>query len=160
MKLLKLSILALAGLCFAGLRKPFCTANVEGTTGTHEKAIGRFTDAAIATRYLLFKKGSDADHIAVCGAADVPLGTVADEATAAEQRVHVNLLGKGPTKKMVASEAIAAGVEVFTAAGGKIQDLPAGAGTYRCVGVSVTAAAADGDVIEVNDCAPIKTVVA
>lgn len=155
MKTLRLILCAIV----AGLRQPFCTANAEGTAGTHEKAIGRFTDAAIATRHLLFKQGSDADHIVVCGANAIPLGTVADEATAAEARVHINLLGKGPTKRMVASEAISAGEQVYTAANGKVQDLPGAAGTYYLVGTALTAAAADGDVIEVSDCAPVATVV-
>jgi hypothetical protein len=146
MKHLKIALVSAAALVLTGLRRPFSTANVEGTVGTHEKAIGRYTDAAIPTRYLLVKKGSDADHIALCGAGDVPLGTVDDEASAAEKRVHVNLLGKGPSKKMVASGAIGAGVRVYAAAGGKI----AAAGTVE-VGISLTAAAADNDILEVND---------
>jgi hypothetical protein len=154
-----LSLIALAGLFVAGLRRQFATANAEGTTGTHEKAIGRYTDAALTTRHLLVKKGSDGDHIALAGAADLAIGTVADEAAAAEARVHVNLLGKGPTKKMVASAVIAAHVRVFQAAGGKVQTLPGAAGTYKCIGTSVSAAAADNDVIEVNDHAPFDVIV-
>lgn len=155
MKTKLIPVLALLAAFVGGLRETFATANAEGTTGTHECAIGRYTDAAISTRHLLVKKGSDNDHIALCGAADVPLGTVVDEADAAEKRVNVQLLGKGPTKRMVASAAIAAGVRVYTAAGGKIQTAPTGA-TVSLVGVSVNAASTNGDVIEVNDCVPVS----
>lgn len=117
--------------------------------GVHESSLTRLTDAAITTRNLLYKKGSDADHIAVSGAADVPLGTVDDEASAAEEYVGVQLLGKGASKIMVASELIGAGVLVYGAANGKI----ATTGT-QCVGVSLTAAAADGDELEVLDIVP------
>ncbi len=152
MKHLRLLLLSAAALFVSGLRSQFATANdmPEGTTGTHEKAIGRLTDGAITARYLLVKKGSDNDHIALTTAnTDIPIGTVADEATAAEQRVNVQLLGKGPTKKMVAGGAIGAGVRVYSATGGKIL----ATGTVR-VGISLTAAAADNDVIEVADAVP------
>lgn len=130
-----------------------------GEQGTHDGSVTRKTDAAITTRHLLFAVGSDGAHIAACGASGIPVGTVDDEAAAAEENVAVLILGKGPTKLMVASEAITAGEAVFTAASGKVQDLPAGAGTYYQVGYALTAAGADGDVFEVQDHAPIKTVV-
>ena len=114
--------------------------------GTHKDSITKLTDAAITTRFLIYKKGSDDGHVAVAGASDVGLGTVADEASAAELPVSLLLFGKGPTKKMVASEAIGAGVKVYQAASGKV----ATSGTMFC-GISISAAAADGDVLEVND---------
>lgn len=128
--------------------------------GIHADALTRLTDAAITTRHLLYKAGSDANHIAVAGAADLPIGAIADEATAAEENLTLLLLGKGPTKRMVASEAITAGEEVYAAASGKVQDLPTAAGTYWRVGTALTAAAADGDVIEVADCVAQKLVIA
>jgi len=128
--------------------------------GTHDGSITRLTDAAIATRHLLFSVGSDGNHIAVASASTIAQGTVNDEATAAEQYVGVLLLGKGPTKLMVANEIITAGEEVFQAAAGKVQDLPAGAGTYYSVGFAITASGADGDLIEVNDHTPRAVVVA
>lgn len=124
--------------------------------GTHEESVSRLPDAAIATRHLLFKVGSDANHIAGAGATDIPLGTVPDEASATQVSdgdhwLEVKLLGKGSTKKMVASEAMAtAGVPVFAAASGKI----ALSGTVK-VGTLLTTAAADGDVVEVSDCEPL-----
>lgn len=127
--------------------------------GTHEHSITRKTDAAIATRHLLYKKGSDNDHIAVAGVADLPQGVVADEAGAAEEYVSVNILGKGPTKRMIASEALVVGDEIFTAANGKVQNRPAGAGTYWYVGTALSAAAGDGDIVEVADTQPVKLVI-
>lgn len=128
--------------------------------GTHDQALSKLTDAAITVRHYLYKFGSDAQHIAVMAAtSDVPLGTVPDEASAAEEAVSVQLLGKGPTKKMVASEAMTVGDEVFTTATGKVQDRPAGAGTYWCIGIALTAAGADGDIIEVQDCVPVRVVI-
>ncbi len=130
--------------------------------GTHVRSLTRFTDAAISTRHLLYKTGSDATHIAVTAASEEPLGTVPDEASAAEERVQLDLLGIGPeTRLMVASENIAADVNVFTAANGKVQDEPAVAGTYWLVGRSVTAVTdyANSPKLEVLPCKPIKLVV-
>ena len=114
--------------------------------GRHAESVTKLTDAAITTRHLLYKVGSDVDHIAVAGATDTPLGVVADEATAAEEYVSVDLLGKGCTKRMVASEAVSAGARVFAAASGKI----ATSGSVL-VGIALTAATTDGDIIEVED---------
>lgn len=128
--------------------------------GTHENAKPYKVDAAVATRFLLAKIGSDAAHSAACGANDIPIGVMTDEAAAAEDLIAVELLGiSNRTLLMVASEAITAGEAVYTGAAGKVQDLPAGAGTYYKVGHALTAAGADGDLIEVQHCAPIATVV-
>lgn len=128
--------------------------------GTHCSLSKRAT-AAIATRHLLVTFGATADLIAVAAADDVPLGPCIDEPETALDPVAVKLLGIDPeTVKMVASEAITAGEDVFAAAGGKVQDLPVAAGTYYKVGRALTAAAADGDEIEVQHCTPLATVVA
>lgn len=126
--------------------------------GTHEGSITRKTDAAVSTRYLLAKQGTDADHVAACGAAEVPLGVFTDEASAAEEYTAVELIGVTKrTVLMVASEAIDAGEQVFTAASGKVQDTTVGANTTYLVGTALTAATADGDLIEVASCGPVKT---
>jgi hypothetical protein len=121
----------------------------------------RLSDAALATEHLLVKVGSDADHVAVMAAVtDVPVGTVPDTPGAAEEEVAVNLLGAASeTLEMIAGEAVAAGVRVFAAADGKVNDLSAVAGTYFCVGTALEAAAADGDEIEVDPCIPYPVVV-
>jgi hypothetical protein len=121
--------------------------------GTHPHGVlNKLADVAITQRFLLYKVGSDIDHIAVAGATDLAIGTVDDEVATADitdTYVSLNLLGKGNgTKRMVANAAITAGARVFQAASGKV----APSGT-RCVGVALMAAAADGDVIEVDDVA-------
>ena len=157
-----LTILALAALflplAFAGLRRRnlVSAANTyDASVETHEKSVTRTNDAAIATRHLLYKKGAADGTIAVCGATDVPLGTVDNLETGMDARQSVLLLGRGPTKKVVAAKAIAVGVKVYTAASGKVTDTAVDNCAY--IGVSLTSAAADGDVIEINDTAPVHT---
>lgn len=126
---------------------------------THDSAVSRTNDAAVSTRHLLWKKGAGDGTVAINTAADIPLGTIDNIESGTGVRQTVHLLGKGSTKKMVVSEAITAGEQVFGAAGGKVSDLPAAAGTYYCVGTALTAGGADGDVIEVQDCVPFAVVV-
>lgn len=123
------------------------------TDGIHETGVvTKKADAALSTRHLLVKVGSDADHIAVAGAADIPLGPCIDEPSAAEEVASVRLLGavKG-TVLMVASEAMATTqVEVYAAASGKV----ALNGVVK-VGRLRSTASADGDLIEVEPCTPV-----
>ncbi|MDD5657872.1 MAG: DUF2190 family protein [Elusimicrobia bacterium] len=84
--------------------------------------------------------------LAVAGAADSELGTVLNRAVSGDA-VAVRLRTAAGTCKMVASGEIAAGADVYTAAVGKIT-ATAGSGIF-CVGTSLEAATADGDVIEV-----------
>ena len=48
--------------------------------GTHDGNITKAVDAIITERFLLAKGGSAADRVAVCGAADTPIGVITDEA--------------------------------------------------------------------------------
>lgn len=137
---------------------PLGLANI--AEGTHEGSLTRKTDAAISTRYLLARVGSDADHVAVCGASNAPIGVFTDEAAAAEAFLALDLLGVSKrTTLLVASEPISAGAHLYTAANGKVQDLPTAPGTYYEVGLALTAAAADGDLLEASHCLPRKTIV-
>lgn len=68
----------------------------------------------------------------------------------------VNLPG---TREVTAAGAITALAEVFADADGKVQALPAAAGTYRRIGIALEAATADGDVIEILPDPSIQTVV-
>lgn len=126
---------------------------------THCGSVRRLADGAIATRHLLMKKGTDDVDVATCGASNVPLGTV-DNTVADNEEVDLLLLGGERTQKMVASEALGVGELLFTAASGKVSNLSATSGTYYQVGVALTAAAADGDVMEVLTCPPVKVTVA
>lgn len=157
-KILKYWAVVLACLPFSN-RKRASFANI--AEGVHLTGnVSKLSDAAIATRYLLGKPGDDANSIAACGASEIPLGVITDEATAADETVNVAILGNAQgTLRVVASEAITQGEHVYTAASGKVQDLPAGAGTYYEVGLALTAASTDGDEIEIAHCVPRKTVV-
>jgi hypothetical protein len=134
-------------------------ANDNLTPKTHHCNKTYKSDGAIA-KYLLLKLGTDAGHVDVCAAANMPIGNSEDSPAAAEDPLSVELFGvTDHTRIGIASEAIAAGVDVYTAAGGKIQDLPVANGTYYLVGHSLQAAAADGDKFEFVPCKPIKTVI-
>lgn len=146
--------------CLFGYRFGGCVPLANIAEGTHEDSVTKLTDAAIATRYLLVKHGSDVSHVAACGANDKPLGICDDEAGAAEDPVNVQFLGVSKrTRLVVASEIIALDADVFTAANGKVQDEPAVAGTYYRVGRALQAAGADGDVIEIVPVEPVALVV-
>ncbi len=117
-------------------------------------------DAALSTRYLLVKSGTDSAHVAVCGASDQPLGIATDEPSAAEEGVNVDLLGiQSEGKLLIASGAITAGSYVYTAANGKVQAEPTSAGTYWRVARALSAASGDGDRLEVIPQDPLKLVV-
>lgn len=141
-------------------RERYEFANIaEGTYSTGN--MSRLADAALSTRHLVVKIGSDINHVAVAGTADIALGVVNDAAEAAEDPVNVQILGRAEgTILMVASAAITAGDMVVTAASGKIRTLPGTTGTYYIIGRALEAAAADGDVINVAHCFPIQRVVA
>jgi hypothetical protein len=133
-------------------RKTVLLANIgEGRhmTGNLTKAV----DAAITERYLIAKIGSASDRIAVCGAADTPIGVITDEAAATGDLVNVQLLGSGQgTALMVASGAITQGSLVEPAANGRVQSLAGSVGTHHVLGRALTAAANAADVIEVDPC--------
>ena len=129
--------------------------------GVHDNSKTYVPDADINTRFLLGKIGTDDNHIALCGVADIPVGPINDEGLANDPLgLAVGLLGHGPTKRVISSEIIAAGEEVFTAANGKVQNRPAGAGTYYFIGIALSTTIGDGDVMELNDCVPHKLVIA
>ena len=155
MKLKTQIILAVAAMvaAFRGLR--LAANTYDAAIETHDANVRRTNDAAVTARHLLWQQGSTDGGVAVCIATTCPLGTIDNTETATGVGQNVLLLGKGPTKKMVASEAITAGEQVFTAAAGKVQDTPTGATVYL-VGTALTAAGADGDIIEVADCTPVK----
>jgi hypothetical protein len=116
--------------------------------------------AAITSRYLVGKIGADSAHIAVAGASDIPIGFITDEAEAAEDLVNVNLLGTTHSTQLgVASGPITLGAFVVADASGKVRALPGTSGTYYIIGRALNAPAADGDIAEIDPCAPIQRVV-
>jgi len=157
MKLMHLLILTVAtGMDALFGRSGRLAANTyDAAVETHESSVTRTNDAAITARHLLWKKGATDAGVALNTDGDCPLGTIDNTETSTGVRQSVLLLGKGGTKKMVASEAITAGEQVYTADDGKVQDAPSGATVYL-VGTALTAAGADGDIIEVQDCTPVS----
>lgn len=128
--------------------------------GTHTKAITKLTDAAISTRYLNVKIGSDSGHVAVSDADEKPVGVATDEAEGAEEPIAVGFFGAtDETRKGVSADAIAVGDDIYTADSGKIQVEPTVAGTYYRTGRALTAAAGANEVVEYEPIAPVKVVV-
>lgn len=157
-----LSLCAMAAQVLFGAGSTYVAAanTYDAAVKTHTDSRPMTNDAAITARHLLWKAGSAVTGVALCTASTIPIGTIDNVESSTGVTQSVLLLGRGPTKKMVASEAITVGEPVFAAAGGKVQDLPGSSGTYYQVGYALTAAAADGDIIEVHDHAPIAVVVA
>lgn len=143
-------------LTLRGLR----TANAETAAGTH-KVLTRRADAAHSHRHLLVKTGSDALHVAVAGAGDYPVGSTNDSPGAAEEICNFHPLNDGDrTRILRAATALGAGVDVYAAANGFVQALPATPGTYYRVGRTLAAAVQEGSnnyAVEVAVHAPVKT---
>jgi hypothetical protein len=128
------------------------------------RTTGLASSAAFTQRYLLCKYAGDG-LVDVCGASDTPYGVVPDmnptTDTDLSYPLPVNLLGLNEdSERMIASAAITAQSLVVPAAGGQIQALPSGAGTYWVVGRAVTAAINSGDQVNVIPCFPFQVTVA
>lgn len=149
-------LVAIAAQMLFGGHSKCIAANTYDAAVDTRKHVVRTNDAAIATRHLIYKEGSTAGTgAAVCGAADKPLGTIDNIETDTGIAQNVMLFGIGDhTRKVVASEAITIGQDIYTAASGKVQNQPAAAGSYYKIGRALTAAAADGDVIEIEPFPP------
>ena len=79
---------------------------------------------------------------------DNPVGATKLNAKSGDD-VSIHPMNKEGTMEICAAGAISRGADVFAAADGKIQALPAGAGTYRRIGMAMAAASGDGSIIEV-----------
>ncbi len=127
--------------------------------GTHTGLITRKATAAISDAYLIMKLGADAEHVAVSGVADIPLGIAEDEAEAAEDVLTIALLGSSATTQLVlAGTSISAGDYIVSDANGKARPLPAGAGTYYIIGRAIRDASS-GALCEMDPCLPVQRVV-
>lgn len=127
--------------------------------GTFEHGVKTyFGDATTSSRYLLYKQGSDADHVAVCGAGDVPLGPSDDMIDDTGVPIAVKLLGaaKG-TMRVVSDGTIANGDRVTTGANGKAaKQATTGNLSFGKAVISSDMTAADGDVITIIPALPAK----
>ena len=80
-----------------------------------------------------------------CDAGDVPMGVIDTAVVTSGDAVAVKPLHAGATFQATAAGAIAAGATVWTADDGKVNDVASGAQ----VGMALSAATADGDIIEI-----------
>lgn len=148
------SSLALAAQSVLGTGSGYLAAanTYDAVVLTHGPTLTRTNDVAITARHLLWADGATAGTTVALATATTPaLGTIDNTETSTGVIQAVLMLGRNTvTVKMVASEAMATvGVRVYQAAGGKI----ALTGVL-CVGTLRSVAAADGDIVEVDDCQP------
>jgi hypothetical protein len=143
-----LSVLAFAASRVDRRRRSFPLANAdESAVGTHEGAINLTLSATFSSRYLLA-----AFDGSVAGATTRAFAVVQDEGGSGDVVAAFPLGMGGRTAKAVAGGAITAGALINTLAGGKVDDTGT-TGNY-VVGRALTAAAADGDIIEFLPCFP------
>jgi hypothetical protein len=157
MKLYNMLIAILFALIIApmlAMARVFAPQGVDAlnTQGTHEGGLSRTAEGALIAHGLVSFGTAPASQVIPCTASTRPIGTCYDEAATAKPVTVLPLLG-GPTRLMVASKAIAAGVRVYATAGQKVTDAVV-AGAYL-VGESLTAAAGDGSVFEVMPLSPV-----
>jgi hypothetical protein len=107
-----------------------------------------FNAGADLSRKLLVKLSAATVVANTKASTDDPIG-VTEYNVLTGNPVAVRFLCSDETQEITASGAIALDAVVYADDGGKVQALPAGAGTYRKVGIALEAAFADGDIIEV-----------
>ncbi len=95
----------------------------------------------------LVKLASGTVIYCTASATDDPIGATLYDAIAGDP-VGVKTLNNPGSLELEAAEVIALGADIFAGASGKATALPTAAGTYRRVGKALSAATADGDVIE------------
>lgn len=120
--------------------------------GIHAKGLlSRFSDSALTTRHLLVQLGDSDSDVDICTATTEPLGFALDEVAAADlatQKVAVAVPGGGAeTRLAVPAVTINTGDKLYTAAAGKVTNVPV-PGCYH-VGRALTDGEADG-LVEVD----------
>lgn len=109
-----------------------------------------FEAGAAVSKYRLVKFDSNMDVVHnTATATDDPVGVSKNAAEVAGDYVTTGFLNEPGTQELEASGAISADADVFAAADGKIQALPASAGDYRKIGKALKAASGNGSIIEV-----------
>lgn len=110
-----------------------------------ESATRTFEAGGAIAKHLRVKLSTG--KLAAAGLADKELGEIEQAAFADGDMRSVRLRNAPGTHKMVAAEALVVGAQVYTAAAGKVADTFAA--TSFLIGTALTAATADGDIIEV-----------
>lgn len=132
-------------------------ANIgEGTLPTGARSM--LPDAVTNSRYLLYKRGSDADHVALCGAGEDPLGTSDDQADSVTTPITIHVCGAFTgTRRCVTDGTIADGDYIKSAANGKATKALTGeAGQFGRAVIPTDCTRADGDVIQYIGALPAK----
>lgn len=145
-------LVAIAAQLLFGAGSSYLAANTyDAAVDVIYKKVVRTNDVAVSTRHLLWAEGATpGTTAALATATSVAIGTIDNIEPATGVAQDVLVLGKGPMKKVVASEAISIGDRVYQAASGKV----AASGTIL-IGIADSAAASDGQVIRIKDHAPI-----
>lgn len=116
-------------------------------------------DAATGSRYLLYKRGSDNDHCAICGAGDDPLGPSDDQAATGylDVPITIKLLGafKG-TSRVVTDGTLANGDYVKCGASGQATKASTGDLSFGRAVIRTDMSSAAGDVITIIPAMPAK----
>lgn len=157
MKSLKLFVALLLAILVApmmAIARAFAPCGVDALNvqGTHDGPLTRTAEGALSAHLLVTFGTAPGTQVKLNTAATRPLGTVFDDA-ADGKPVAIELLTSGPSKIVIASKAIAAGVRVYGTAGGKVTDAVV-AGAYL-IGESLTAAAGDGSEMEIMPLSPV-----
>ncbi len=109
--------------------------------GFHETGVlSLFPDTAIPARYTLVKRGSDGQHIAIAGVADIPLGIATDSTDLLtgdiSKPLAVRLFGATVgTTRAVAAGVIALDAFVVAAANGQVQQLAASTALRQAINI-------------------------
>lgn len=116
-------------------------------------------DATTSQRYLLYKIGTDGDHVAVCGAGEVPIGPSDDQADSTTTPIAVKILG-GVTGLVrgVTDGTIANGDHVKAGASGVIVKASTTDVSFGIALFGTDTSSASGDVITYVPCVPHKHV--
>ena len=131
---------------------------------THINNITKTASADMPKGTVVKLDASDALKVTACAAADSDaLGVVLDDVKSGES-VAVALLGiANHTVETIASGAIPAGAKVYLDASGKVRAAPAAGSSDQsvvCVGIALTPAYADGNIVELAHRAPVGETIA
>jgi hypothetical protein len=160
--LLKLQLLPFKlGLRQSPIRNPK-SAIAEFTNigeGTYEHGCKSYLpDSSTSSRYLLYKRGSDADHCVVTGAGDDPLGPSDDQAdTTTGVPITINILGaaKG-TVRVVTDGTVNDGDYVKCGASGQVTQAATTNLSFGRAVIPTDCSKAAGDVITIIPALPAK----
>lgn len=125
--------------------------------GTYSDGIKSYIpDAATASRYLLYKKGSDVDHCAITGLNDTPLGPSDDQADAVIP-IAIKLLGavKG-TVRVVTDGTVNDGDRVKCGANGQVTQAATADVSFGMAIIPTDCSKAAGDAISIIPAIPAK----